>query len=306
MATDPTKREVGLCLAGLNISESLREYLTIFLDFKYLTPKIRLDSDSLSQSLLFSKSFHMVCSPARCIEIVQGILEKRQNFMRGRSDDIPIDDTPPIFVWEPVPDLCRPEELAKFYDALRYVNVVSPNDMELAQMFGRNTADHDSNRALSHSIIEAGIGRDGNGILVIRAGRNGCYAFSRKGHLELPAFLHSKVLDPTGAGNSFLGALAQALVSADRIPLKLVQSEMQAASGWERTCKHWAGDRNIPAVLICATVAASFVIEQIGMPNLSVSQTGEELWNGESYLKRVSLYINRLLHAAEEKSNKEK
>lgn len=40
--------------------------------FKYLTPKIRLDQHSLTKEMLRSKSFHLICSPSRCVELAQG------------------------------------------------------------------------------------------------------------------------------------------------------------------------------------------------------------------------------------------
>jgi hypothetical protein len=45
-------------------------------DFKYLTPKLRLDEKSLLDSQLASNAFHMVCSPIRCMSLATG-LERR-------------------------------------------------------------------------------------------------------------------------------------------------------------------------------------------------------------------------------------
>lgn len=60
-----------------------------------------------------------------------------------------------------------------------------------------------------------------------------------------------KVLDPTGGGNAFLGALAITHARG---------SSLEEAARW-------------------GAVAASFAIEQVGMPVLSIDESGER-WNG--------------------------
>jgi len=62
----------------------------------------------------------------------------------------------------------------------------------------------------------------------------------------------SAVVDPTGGGNGFLGGLAIAIVRG---------------KGLEESAR-WG------------CVAASFMIEQIGMPILGQNSNGEETWNG--------------------------
>lgn len=94
------------------------------------------------------------------------------------------------------------------------VDVVSPNDSELAAQFGKKSWRPDEEgQSIVTAILRKGIGRQGTGMLVIRAGGQGCYAFRRGVSLRLPAYhqQQSRVIDPTGAGNAFLGALAKAL-----------------------------------------------------------------------------------------------
>lgn len=50
--------------------------------FKYTTPKLRLDTDSLPPHLLMAKSFHMVCSPQRCISLVTTLNTARRKLNR--------------------------------------------------------------------------------------------------------------------------------------------------------------------------------------------------------------------------------
>lgn len=83
----------------------------------------------------------------------------------------------------------------------------------------------------------------------------------------------SKAVDPTGGGNTFLGGLSVALARGKTI---------EEACAW-------------------GAVAASFAIEQVGMPTLEPeSKYGEgEKWNGDrvedrlkEYMKRVSLSVS--------------
>ena len=87
-------------------------------DFKYLTPKLRLEPEMLSDTQMWSKTFHMVCSASRCISIVQHILQRREELHKAGKAPSTLDASKrPIFVWEPVPDLCTPEEQEKFFAA---------------------------------------------------------------------------------------------------------------------------------------------------------------------------------------------
>ncbi|KAK2801954.1 hypothetical protein FQN50_007510 [Emmonsiellopsis sp. PD_5] len=270
-------------------------------DFKYLTPKIRLDHNSLSESQVFSKTFHMVCSPARCIDIVEGILERRNTLLQNGNIDPSLAERHPIFVWEPVPDLCREEELPTFYKALKYVDVLSPNELELGSLYGNKSWSEENprDREIADAIVKSGIGPDGKGLLVVRAGKDGCYAFCQDLSVHIPACQGVNVVDPTGAGNAFLGALAQALITPVRAPVDMIPQMLDTYPRWRDISGAWGEDGRIPAALMCATVAASFVIEQIGMPRVSVSEEGKELWNGESYIERIRLYIRQFAERPE-------
>ncbi|KAL8407917.1 hypothetical protein RB594_006647 [Gaeumannomyces avenae] len=74
------------------------------------------------------------------------------------------------------------------------------------------------------------------------------------------------VVDPTGGGNAFLGGLAVAM----------------------------ARGRPVEDAALWATVAASFAIEQVGVPVLAVGPDGEETWNGVRVGDRVAEYFGRL------------
>lgn len=240
----------------------------------------------------------MVCSSERCILIVQDIVERRR--LAGLSHS-----ARPIFVWEPVPDLCTPEEQDKFFAACRVVDLVSPNELELGMMFGRSEWNraNDDDRKLVQRILQSGIGPESQGTLVIRAGKDGSYAYSKgKKGLWLPAYhqLQSKVIDPTGAGNSFLGALAQGMVSKGRKPCQIMDDTLATSEGWDKIKAKWGNDGQIPHALICATVAAGFVVEQIGVPTISTAHDGSELWNETGFNERLRNYTQRLCTTLEQ------
>ncbi|KAG2415274.1 hypothetical protein HFD88_006465 [Aspergillus terreus] len=281
-------------------------------DFKYLTPKLRLEPSMLSDVQVFSKTFHMVCSASRCISIVEDIIRRREELQREGKVP-PGDHTKrPIFVWEPVPDLCTPEEQEKFLAANQVVDVVSPNELELGMMFGQPgwSEESDFGKDIVRRILDSGIGHNGEGHLVIRAGKDGSYAYSRAQRIWLPAYHQpdttgaAAVIDPTGAGNSFLGALAQGMVTMGRTPANVIDSVLSKSTAWQEAVKASGQLNPVLHALIFATVAASFVVEQIGVPRMSTSTDGKELWNETEFPERVRLYTQRLYRAIEESPTK--
>ncbi|KAJ5301413.1 hypothetical protein PENANT_c023G08360 [Penicillium antarcticum] len=282
-------------------------------DFKYLTPKLRLEPEMLSDTQMWSKTFHMVCSASRCIYIVDYILQRREELQKAGKAPPAVDTSKrPIFVWEPVPDLCTPEEQEKFFAANHVVDVVSPNHMEIGMMFDQPgwSKDSDESQKLVHKIIDSGIGHAGNGLLVIRAGKDGSYAYSKTSKIWLPAYHQpdasgaTPVLDPTGAGNSFLGALAQGMVTTGREPFQAIESVLSQSETWKKALDSWGNFPQHPLALICATVAAGFVVEQIGVPQIDVDGNERELWNQTEFTERVRLYTQRLLRTLEESPRK--
>lgn len=229
-----------------------------------MTPKLRLDHEDLKDTpLLWSRSFHLICSPLRCIELVKNILK-----LRGQSSD----GKKPLFIWEPVPDLCVAAEYENCLQALKHVDVVSPNNSELGGFFGQKTddVDHVNYRlveSLCEQLLHNGIGPDGSGGIVVRCGKDGCVVARQNHHKWLPATHQSaeKVIDPTGGGNGFLGGLAVGLVRGNTL---------EEAAAW-------------------GSVSASFAIEQVGMPVLGHGANGET-WNGVRVEDRVSEFKQRL------------
>ncbi|KAF3937450.1 hypothetical protein ABW19_dt0209145 [Dactylella cylindrospora] len=171
-----------------------------FRSFKYLTPKIRLEPiDFASTPLINSSSFHLICSPSRCTTIVNSLSSLRTSPQR------------PILIWEPVPDLCTPETLAECLSTLKLVSLVSPNAAELGAFYGIADKQSEKKEMVEENAekwFTSGISATGDGPIIVRAGKDGCYVRSREGKRWLPAYFSEKekdrVVDPTGGGNCFI------------------------------------------------------------------------------------------------------
>ncbi|KAG6003356.1 hypothetical protein E4U21_002098 [Claviceps maximensis] len=289
--------------------------------FQYQTPKRRVTADDLTSELLLSKSFHLICSATRCQELVTDIIARRKAATPWNETHVK-----PLFIWEPVPDLCVPDELSKCINALRLVDVCSPNHAELAGFMGDDGLDPETGEVSVRSVERACeylLARMPlpSYALVIRAGEKGCYIArncgrKRRSELGSPAQYHQacidgglqpdknteapfacpqldgddafdqeggeydastgswvpayhqdklKVVDATGGGNAFLGGLSVALARGKKL---------EDAVAW-------------------GSVAASFVIEQVGMPNLHIDVNGIETWNGERVFQRLDNFSRK-------------
>jgi len=112
-----------------------------------------------------------------------------------------------------------------------------------------------------------GVGEAGGGCVIIRSGAMGAYVITRaEGGRWIDAFWADnteKIVDVTGAGNSFLGGLAAGLLLA-------------------------GGD--VYEAALYGSVSAAFTIEQEGLPNLLLTTVGGDLaeeWNGDSPRRRL-------------------
>ncbi|KAI2635395.1 Ribokinase-like protein [Xylaria nigripes] len=349
--------------------------------FQYITPKKRITAEDLTPELLASRTFHLICSPQRCRELVLDIKDRRSDLPapvsvsdgstennvsgadgghdEGKSsrDDTAGNSLPkPIFVWEPLPDLCTPDELLNCTNVLPLIDVMSPNHVELAGLMGDDGLDPQTGEISTRAVERACEQLLGSMPLqsfsiVVRCGEKGCYLARNGGRKRthkhklktkgkkpstllhgslrpdtdmealfagllqdpegsiareeievdpgierwLPAYHNNnyededknpingkeegegagekkrepkigKVVDPTGGGNTFLGGLAAALARG---------KGLEEAAAW-------------------GSVAASFAIEQIGMPTLGHDEEGRETWNGVRVDERFEDFKTRL------------
>ncbi len=141
---------------------------------------------------------------------------------------------------------------------------------EIPGYFQRAVLESYAQRFLDHSI-----GPDGQGFVVIRAAEHGSLSASRTASfIWSPAFYPpgsdaSRVVDPTGPGNAFIGGFATGLQQ------KLVLEEAAAYGN----------------------VAASFALEQISAPTLE-SDGSVERWNGVKVNERLEEYRARIKNTA--------
>ena len=240
------------------------------LAFKYLTEKIRVDQTQLTAEHMKACLFHLICTPARCINLVGGILNARKKLYANN-----VVNSRPLFIWEPVPDSCGPQELDNVFEALKYVDVVSPNHQELAALFFRTGKDecpddarNDKMEQQCSELLTKGFGEK-VGAVVVRCGEKGCYVATRERSTEMPPYHQSsdKVVDPTGAGNTFLGGFG----------IGMLEKPLEGFTAFESGA-------------VYGSVAAGFAVEQVGLPYLQV-RDGKELWNGEAVSERLEKYL---------------
>ena len=209
----------------------------------------------------------MLSSPDDLISDVSSLINLRQKAGAPR----------PLIVWEPLPSSCAPENREAFFRAVRLVDLFSPNHVELASIFrsvSPDSADHTALEQYARLFSEAGIGESKTGAVVIRAAEYGCCVVSRDQVPKwMPAYyecsneaLPSKVVDPIGAGNAFLGAFAIGYLDTGDL--------------FQATCY--------------GQVGGSFALEQISVPKMETLNTKQEVWNNSNVYARLRDYKSRL------------
>jgi sugar/nucleoside kinase (ribokinase family) len=236
-------------------------------DFTRLTDPLPVAVEDLRfHDLIHSKSFHFFGTAAYIKEQTEGIMKLLQKTLLW-----PDLAKRPFMVFEPVANNCSPSTLDEHLEAAKCVDVYSPNHEELASFFGVEMplpSDKLIIRKQAQVFLDAGIGPEGKGCMLVRCAEAGCLVLSRG---RKPAWFDAyyakdsdAVVDPTGAGNAFLGAFA---------------------IGWLKTTSYIEAARY-------GTVAASFMLEQHGCPVRS-GEGNEERWNGVKVEDRMKEYSRR-------------
>jgi len=238
--------------------------------FRYLSPQLHL----LPRDLLLPPSqfatphlpewIHVVCVTERAQMIVADFEKIRDGGLNGCLGA----GWKGKIIWEPLGRCCIPEELENIISICRHVEIFSPNLLELQSILSiePNNPPRPEDVTLATEQFRAQLSRDSPMNLpavIVRAGELGAYTASDRWTGWVPAFWSSdqqdRVVDPTGGGNAFLGGLMAGLL--------LSGGDLRAAS-------------------VYASTAASFAIEQRGLPELSSSVDGEQ-WNNDSPWTRL-------------------
>ena len=231
--------------------------------FQYSNQVLAIVPDHLiGTPLLASQSFHFLSDPFQMMEHVPRLLA-----LRHGTGLLAL----PKIVWEPSPSSCVPENLHAFLKAVKLVDVFSPNHLELAAItntkLNKKCGENDLRKMCSP--FESGIGNQGCGAAVVRIGEQGCFIASPlESSKWLPAFhdpRSGRVVDTTGAGNTFVGAFTMGLVDTGSL--------FQAAC--------------------YGIVGSSITIEQYGLPSLSMKD-GKQVWNGQDVQSRLDAYLQQV------------
>ncbi|WVQ96665.1 hypothetical protein IAU59_003771 [Kwoniella sp. CBS 9459] len=260
-------------------------------DFKYLSPPLLLTPKSLQTTNFGNPSLpttiHFISYPAPRAEF---ILSEVRELKTGKLG------------WDPI-IVCEPEDesLEVMQRIASEIDIIGPNHHEITRLF-RLEIPPSANEAQLRDIYAEGCRRiarfNPRKGAIVRCGHLGCcYAPTTSSTTSSSAFcstavaategmsdeasnrqaeedvevrwspaywdprregFEGKVVDPTGAGNAFMGGLAAALDQG----------------------------KPLDEAVIWGNVAASFTIEQDGLPLISI-ESGTERWNGQNPWIRV-------------------
>ena len=113
----------------------------------------------------------------------------------------------------------------------------------------------------------------------------------------------SQVIDPTGGGNTYLGALAMAMAmsiagstassisaSSESNSNDILDTLLSTNTNNSTFSDEW---RSVLRAAVYATIAASYAIEQCGTPLVATEAAIDDVWNGESFQSRLERYLVR-------------
>ncbi|KZT58747.1 Ribokinase-like protein [Calocera cornea HHB12733] len=218
--------------------------------FEYLLPRVRISpKDLVSTRLEAPKMLHFICSPTRALEIIAELRELQWD---------------PVLIYEPIPDLCIPEEMPQLVQVIPSLHILSPNADEALTLLSLPLPPTASTITKAATELYTASPKP-PGAVIIRAGELGAYVYSPQypGVWVPPCDREGKpVVDVTGAGNAFLGGLAAGLELA-------------------------GGD--VLEAAVYASVTAGFTIEQDSLPPMREGLGEEARRRLEVLRKRVEL-----------------
>ncbi|KAK6430875.1 hypothetical protein LTR95_012965 [Oleoguttula sp. CCFEE 5521] len=238
--------------------------------FTRLTPPLNTTpSDFVGTPLLAAQCFHFFDTATTVGTQIDELLAlRRQAGIEAR----------PLVIWEPHPKSCSPETLEEHRRLVGSGNVLafSPNHVELdaffrtsndisKSSFERGRMERQAQVFLPSSTAMAAF--DHQVCIIVRCAEHGCFVLFSTHTLEehhsawLPPFFGpdqaDRIVDPTGAGNAFLGGFAM---------------------GWLET-------KDFIRAAAYGNVAASFAVEVVGLPELAVCDARGRLAEYEARLQ---------------------
>lgn len=109
--------------------------------------------------MLGSKAFHLFTTPQALSEQVLALQKLRE----AAGLEVP------LVIWEPRSRSYVPENQGHAYAAARLADIISPNHLELLELFGEPTSgpfDRLLIEGLAQRLVDSGIGSDSNGVIV--------------------------------------------------------------------------------------------------------------------------------------------
>lgn len=228
-------------------TRALNTYSNERRDFAYLTPKRQVRLSEIYSAKSRPPTFvHLVCSPIRMMQLLH---ERKKCFSHWD----------PFWIWEPVPDCCKAENLPHMMKSAGAVTIFSPNELEASELLGRPESPFSKEdvEAIGDHFHQAGFKA-----VIIRSGKRGAYGVGVFGTGSFQKFWvppliedQSQVIDQTGAGNAFLGGLMAGLA---------------------------CGESLVDAACY-GSVSSGLTISQLGLPRIAKyneTTPASELWNG--------------------------
>ncbi|WWD22808.1 hypothetical protein CI109_107302 [Kwoniella shandongensis] len=246
--------------------------------FRYLSPQLNLSPrDLILDPSPFAKPIlpewiHVVCNTTRAQLIVDELVQIRSHGLTGGLGK----GWGAQMVWEPLPVCCKFEELDNILRLAPSFAVFSPNLLELESILGIVSSDTPTASNVVeaaeqfHTRLVQSCGDPAKPAIIVRAGELGSYTLSSDWRGWVPAFWteadQDRVVDPTGGGNAFMGGLCAGLL--------ISKGDIRSAS-------------------IYAATAASFAIQQRGLPHFTREHRGE-VWNRDDPWRRLKELVRRV------------
>lgn len=240
----------GRILYGQNASERKYQRLT--------APLPSTTADIITTNMISSACFHFFDIPETVytqIEEITTLRTKRAITSR------------PLYVWEPQAKTCSPDTFEHHKRVIEEVDIFSPNHAELALFFAESSIGavaFDKTTVEQQALAFMPKSSSHPLCILIRCAEHGCFVLSANAGGErqsawLPAYHlpgSKSVVDPTGAGNAFLGGVAMGYLQG----------------------------KDFVMAAACGAVAASFAVEVVGLPGIGNCDAMERLEDYSVYL----------------------